>query len=327
MFGRKPKKPNQKFLLEFESQLSDIQDKIDSLVEQSKTSKRDLSQEIGELETELSRLATTVYSNLTIWQKIQIARHPNRPYALDFINGIFSNFQEFHGDRLFGDDKAIVGGPAFFDHQPVMVIGTQKGRTLNENILRNFGCPYPEGYRKALRLMKMAEKFSMPIVTLIDTPGAYPGIGSEERHVAEAIAVNLRDMSALTVPIVSVVIGEGGSGGALGIAVADKVLVLENAYYSVISPEGCAAILWKDRQFANEAAEALQLQASKLVEFGVADEVIAEPFGGAHQDPEQAILNTKNALTNHLSLVCNLSIKNRIAKRYERFRNLGIFSE
>ncbi|MDR0351419.1 MAG: acetyl-CoA carboxylase carboxyl transferase subunit alpha, partial [Puniceicoccales bacterium] len=210
MFGRKPKRHNSRFLLEFESQLSDIQDKIDDLVEQSKTSKHDFSKEISELETELSRLEITTYSNLTIWQKIQIARHPYRPYAMDFIDGIFSNFQEFHGDRLFGDDRAIVGGPAFLNGQPIMVIGTQKGRTLNENISRNFGCPYPEGYRKALRLMKLAEKFSMPIVTIIDTPGAYPGIGSEERHMAEALAVNLREMSILEVPIISVVIGEGG---------------------------------------------------------------------------------------------------------------------
>ncbi|MDR1458330.1 MAG: hypothetical protein LBI37_02260 [Puniceicoccales bacterium] len=197
MFGRKPKKQNPRFLLEFELQLSDIQDKIDSLVEQSKTSKRDFSKEIGELETELSRLELSTYSNLAAWQKIQIARHPSRPYALDFIGGIFSNFQEFHGDRLFGDDRAIVGGPALLNGQPMMVIGTQKGRTLNENISRNFGCPYPEGYRKSLRLMKLAEKFSMPILTLIDTPGAYPGIGSEERHMAEALAVNLREMSTL----------------------------------------------------------------------------------------------------------------------------------
>src|SRR5439155_3885618 len=218
-----------------------------------------------------------IFSNLNAWQRVQLARHPKRPYTLDYLQQTFTDFSELHGDRLFFDDRAVVGGFARLDGRKVMVIGTQKGRETKENILRNFGSAHPEGYRKALRLMRLADKFGLPIITLIDTAGAYPGIGAEERHIAEAIAVNLREMMLLEVPILAVVIGEGGSGGALGIGVADRVLILENAYYSVISPEGCAAILWKDRSAAGRAAESLKITAKDLLELGLADEIVPEP--------------------------------------------------
>ena len=253
-----------------------------------------------------------VYNNLTSWQKVQISRHPQRPYALDYIENTFENFQELHGDRNFRDDPAIIGGTAKLDGKTVMVIGQQKGRDMKENILRNFGCPSPEGYRKALRLMKLADKFGLPIITLVDTPGAYPGVESEERHVAEAIAVNIRDMALIKVPILSAVIGEGGSGGALGVAVADKVLIFEFAYYSVISPEGCAAILWKDRAHAPDAAEALQLDAQNLIKLGVADEVLSEPLGGAHQNRKAAASTLKKHLLSNLTKLEKLSPEQRL---------------
>ena len=225
--------------------------------------------------------------------KSSIVRHPNRPYSLDYIERIFNNFEELHGDRSFKDDLAIVGGVATFEGTSVMVIAQQKGRNTEDNLKRNFGCPNPEGYRKALRLMNLADKFGLPIISIVDTPGAFPGIGAEERHVAEAIAVNLREMASISVPIVALVIGEGGSGGALGIAVANKVLILENAYYSVISPEGCAAILWKDRAFSSNAAEALKLDASELLKLGIVDEVIPEPVGGAHRNWDSTAMSIR----------------------------------
>ena len=228
--------------------------------------------------------------------KVQLSRHPNRPYSIDYIERIFDKFEELHGDRIFKDDAAIVGGPASLDGHRVVVISQQKGRNTEDNLKRNFGCPNPEGYRKALRLMKMANKFSLPIISIVDTPGAFPGIEAEERHVAEAIAVNLREMAALSVPIFAIVIGEGGSGGALGIAVANKVLILENAYYSVISPEGCAAILWKDRAFASNAAEALKLDAQQLKNLGIVDEIVKEPIGGAHRDWDKTAEQIKMSL-------------------------------
>ena len=246
----------EKRALDFEKPLHDLERHLASMIEKSEESDMeiDMSTEIESMKDKIEATKQKIYSKLTPWQKVQLSRHPNRPYSLDYVEHVFTDFQELHGDRLFGDDAAIVGGLARFEDRPVMVIGQQKGRDTDENVLRNFGCPHPEGYRKALRLMKLAEKFEMPIITLVDTPGAYPGIGAEERHVAEAIAVNVREMSALRSPILTIVIGEGGSGGALGIAVADRVLIFENAYYSVISPEGCAAILWKDRSHAEEAA-------------------------------------------------------------------------
>jgi acetyl-CoA carboxylase carboxyl transferase subunit alpha len=257
---------------------------------------------------------------------VQIARHPARPYALDYLQLSFSGFIELHGDRLFADDKAMPGGFATIGGRKCMVIGHQKGRELKENIKRNFGCANPEGYRKALRHMRMAEKFSLPYVALIDTPGAYPGIGSEERHISEAIAVNLREMMILRTPIISVVIGEGGSGGALGIGVADRVLMLENAYYSVISPEGCAAILWKHRKHAPEAAAALKLTAKDLLDLKLIDEVIPEPLGGAHHDHNAAIANLKAAITRHLHELCKIPIEQLLAERYQKFRRVGEFA-
>ncbi|MDR2721126.1 MAG: acetyl-CoA carboxylase carboxyltransferase subunit alpha [Puniceicoccales bacterium] len=265
---------------------------------------------------------------MSIWQRIQIARHQNRPYALDYVGDIFSNFQELHGDRLFADDHAIIGGIALFGDISTMVIAQQKGRTTKEKVFRNFGSPNPEGYRKALRLMRLATRFRLPIITFIDTAGAYPGIGSEERHVAEAIAVNLREMASMGTPIISVVIGEGGSGGALGIAVSDRVLILENAYYSVISPEGCAAILWKDSAKAPEAAEALCLSSEKLLEFGIVEEVIKEPLGGAHNDHKATSRALGEALGRHLHELLEIKpIDKLLSDRYDRFRKFGVFIE
>ncbi|MDR2420053.1 MAG: acetyl-CoA carboxylase carboxyltransferase subunit alpha [Puniceicoccales bacterium] len=270
-------------------------------------------------------LAEEPSSHPNIWEKIQLARHPDRPHALDFIRALFRDFQELHGDRRFGDDAAIVAGTAYFQSLPVMVIGEQKGRTVKENLTRRFGCPQPEGYRKAMRLMQMADTFQLPILTFVDTPGAYPGIESEERHVAEAIAVNLREMMRLSVPIIAVVISEGGSGGALGIAVADRVLILENAYYSVISPEACAAILWKDRSFASEAAEALQLSSENLLRWGVADEVIAEEEN-AHVSPDKVFDALRTSLIKHLTELSRWSAEERMERRYQRFRVIGSFA-
>ena len=260
-----------KHSLEFEKPLLDLEKQLEEIVKSSHDSDLDFSTEIKAIEKKIEQTKRDVYSDLTPWQKVQLSRHPNRPYSIDYIERIFEDFEELHGDRSFMDDAAIVGGPATIDSQKVMVIAQQKGRNTTDNLKRNFGCPNPEGYRKALRLMKMGNKFGLPIISIVDTPGAFPGIGAEERHVAEAIAVNLREMAGFEVPIVSIVIGEGGSGGALGIAVANKVLILENAYYSVISPEGCAAILWKDRAFSSNAAESLKLDASQLLESGIVD--------------------------------------------------------
>lgn len=316
-----------KYSLDFEKPIHDLEEQLANLRKSSAESDIDVETEIQGILEKLEATKKRVHSALTPWQKVQLARHPARPYALDYIAANFDDFQELHGDRSYRDDRAIVGGPAFFDGSPVMIIGQQKGRSTKENLARNFGCPNPEGYRKALRLMKMATKFNMPIVCLIDTPGAYPGIGAEERHVAEAIAVNIREMSAMPVPIIAVVIGEGGSGGALGIAVADKVLVLQNAYYSVISPEGCAAILWKDRVHAPRAAEALKITAERLIELKVADEIIEEPLGGAHVDPGAAALNLREALQRNLNGLKKLSKKQLLDGRYAKFRAMGDFDE
>lgn len=316
-----------KFSLEFEKPLRALAEQLEHLRTMSEESKIDVSDEIAAIETKIEATKKDVYSGLSAWQKVQLARHPDRPYSLDYIDAIFEDFQELHGDRLYRDDRAIVGGIAQFNGEPVMVIAQQKGRDTKENILRNFGCPDPEGYRKALRLMRMAEKFGMPIFCLIDTPGAYPGIGSEERHVAEAIAVNIREMSTFEVPIVAVIIGEGGSGGALGIAVADRVLILQNAYYSVISPEGCAAILWKDRAHAERAADALKITAERLLELGIVDEIVPEPLGGAHNDPVTTSANLGDALKNNLGKLKRLKPDTLLNKRYEKFRGMGVYQE
>jgi acetyl-CoA carboxylase carboxyl transferase subunit alpha len=315
------------YTLEFEKPLRALAEQLETLSRLSDESKVDVSLEIRAIKAKLEQTQHTIYGNLTAWQRVQLSRHPKRPYSLDYIESIFTGFQELHGDRLFRDDAAIVGGTAFLNDLPVMVIGQQKGRNTKENLKRNFGCPNPEGYRKAMRLMRMAEKFSLPVITLIDTPGAYPGIGAEERHVAEAIAVNIREMSALKTPIVTIVIGEGGSGGALGMAVADCVMILENAYYSVISPEGCAAILWKDRANAPQAAEALKFSPPHLKGFGVVDQVLEEPLGGAHRDPQAAAETLKSAISCCLKKLHKLSTKDLLQARYDKFRVIGRYSD
>lgn len=319
--------PKPRFTLEFEKPIRELEDKIAALRTSSESAGLDVTKEVNSLEAKLAQTRREVYGNLSAWQRVQLARHPRRPYSLDYISMIFDDFQELHGDRLFMDDESTVGGTAFFEGQPVMVIGQQKGRDTKENLRRNFGCPNPEGYRKALRLMKMANTFKLPIITLVDTPGAFPGIGSEERHVAEAIAVNLREMSQFEVPIVTFVIGEGGSGGALGIAVSNRVYILENAYYSVISPEGCAAILFKDRAHAPKAAEALRLDAPNLLRLEIVDGVIKEPLGGAQEDPAATGSNIRKTLREALKDLGKLKPEKLVADRYTKFRKMGVFSE
>lgn len=315
------------FVLEFEKPIQVLEKQVASLRDSSRTSKLDMEREILALEAKIEHTKDEIYASLTSWQRVQIARHPRRPTTLDYVNRIFTDFQELHGDRLFKDDAAIVAGPAFFNGEPVMVIGHQKGRDTKANLRRNFGCPHPEGYRKALRMMRQAEKFRLPLITLVDTPGAYPGIGAEERHVAEAIAVNIREMSQLTVPVVTIIIGEGGSGGALGIAVANRVSILENAYYSVISPEGCAAILWKDRAHAPDAADALRLDAHNLVKLGVADRVVPEPRGGAHNDPDEAAKRVSECISEDLRELSAMTPSALRESRYAKFRVMGRYQE
>ncbi len=319
---------NRLYALEFEKPLRDLDRQLEQLHQLSIENNVDVSSEIAAIERKIEATKRAIYNNLTPWQRVQIARHPKRPFTLDFVEKLFTDFQEFHGDRLYKDDRSIIGGPARFEGQPVMLIGQQKGRDTKENLNRNFGMPHPEGYRKAMRLMRMGEKFKLPIISFVDTPGAYPGIGSEERHVAEAIAVNQRDMSRLKVPIITVVIGEGGSGGALGIAVADRVLLFENAYYSVISPESCSAILWKDKASAPKAAAALRLGDSEMLKKnGVIDEIVVEPFGGNHINPDKAAQNLAKALRKHLKALNSLKTATLIKRRYDRFRNLGVYEE
>ena len=315
------------YVLEFEKPLRELSRQLNELRQRSIETNVDLSAEIRGMELKIEATRKEIYSSLTPWQKVQIARHPRRPYALDYINAICEGFQEFHGDRQFRDDRAIIGGTAFLEGEAVMIVAQQKGRDPKERIARNFGMPQPEGYRKALRLMRLAEKFRLPVLTFIDTPGAFPGIESEARHVSEAIAVNLREMAMLRTPTISVVVGEGGSGGALGIGVTDRVLILENSYYSVISPEGCAAILWKDGAAAPKAAEALKLSADNLEKLGVVDEVIPEPSGGAHNDPAQAAGALRSASLKHLNDLRALDSARLLDTRYERFRHLGVFEE
>ena len=318
-----------KHQLDFEKPIAELQAKLEELKKHPETHALDISvqEEVALIEKKLEETKRQIFLNLSAWDRIKIARHPKRPFALNYLEATFSDFNELHGDRLFAEDRAVVGGFACLGPHKVMVIGTQKGRDTKENILRNFGSAHPEGYRKALRLMKMADKFRLPIITLVDTAGAYPGIGAEERHIAEAIAVNLREMMLLEVPIIAAVIGEGGSGGALGIGVADRVLILENAYYSVISPEGCAAILWKDRSAAAKAAEALKITARHLRDLGLVDEIVPEPLGGAHTDPDATALTLKNSLLMHLEQLLALAVPERLKLRYAKFRNFGHFNE
>ncbi|MCX7712636.1 MAG: acetyl-CoA carboxylase carboxyltransferase subunit alpha [Chthoniobacterales bacterium] len=313
-------------LLDFEKPIAELEEQIEQLLKQSENSRVDFTGEIRRMQEKLEKLRSEIYQNLSAWQRVQIARHPARPFFLDYVRFFCNDFIELHGDRLFGDDPSMPCGLATIGEFRCAIIGQQKGRDTKENILRNFGCPHPEGYRKALRVMKLAEKFSLPVVCFIDTPGAYPGIGAEERHIAEAIAVNIREMMVLKTPIVAVVIGEGGSGGALGIGVADRVLMLENAYYSVISPEGCAAILWKHRRHAPEAAEALKLDARSLLDLGIIDEIVPEPPGGAHKNPQFAAEKLYSSLLNALRTLTPHPIADILQKRYNKFRRIGIFS-
>ena len=311
--------------LDFEKPIVELEKKISELRALSVDGNLNLQSEVKKLEGRLEHLRRDTYLHMTPWQRVQIARHPKRPYTLDYIQMIFSDFVEFHGDRTFADDKALVGGFAKFETQNFLVLGHQKGRDAKENIMRNFGSAHPEGYRKALRLMKLAEKFRVPIAVFVDTPGAYPGVGAEERGQAYSIAFNIREMARISVPIVVFVIGEGGSGGALGIGVGDRVLVLENAYYSVISPEGCAAILWKDRTKAPEAAAALKLTDKDLYDLKLIDEIVKEPLGGAHQNPEETAEAIRAALKRCWNELAGLDPKVLVEKRYEKFRCIGVF--
>lgn len=318
-----------KHQLDFEKPIIELQHKLEELKKHPEAHSIGISfeEEITQIEKKIAETRKQIFSNLSPWNRVQLARHPKRPFALDYFATAFTDFNELHGDRLFADDRAVVGGFARLGDHKVMVIGTQKGRDTKENIMRNFGSAHPEGYRKALRLMQMANKFGLPIISLIDTAGAYPGIGAEERHIAEAIAVNLREMMLLEVPVIAVVIGEGGSGGALGIGVADRVLILENAYYSVISPEGCAAILWKDRTATAKAAEALRITAKDLFELKLVDEIIPEPLGGAHNDPQQIAKTLQETLLKDLEDLKKLSVAERLDLRYKKFRAYGHFEE
>jgi len=313
--------------LEFEKPVLELEQKIQELREHATEHGVGAEREIAELEKKAEGLRREIYAQLTRYQRVQIARHPKRPYTLDYIHACFSGFDELHGDRHFADDPAIVGGLAWLEKRAVMVIGQQKGRDTKENLLRRFGMPNPEGYRKALRLMQLANRFDVPIVTLVDTPGAYPGLGAEERGQAEAIAVNLREMATFEVPILTVVIGEGGSGGALAIAVADRVLMFEHSVYSVISPEGCASILWRDGKQGAKAAEALRLAAPDLEALDIVDGVLPEPLGGAHRDPATAAATLKTALIENLDALSGVSGPERVRLRAARFRRLGVFRE
>jgi acetyl-CoA carboxylase carboxyl transferase subunit alpha len=318
--------PKQTFL-DFELPVADLENKIDELRFVQSDSAVDISEEISRLRTKTENQLKDIYSKLTPWQIAQVARHPQRPYTLDYISLMFTDFYELHGDRSFADDPAIVGGLARFNGQSVMVIGHQKGRDLKERTLRNFGMPRPEGYRKALRLMELAEKYKIPVITLVDTPGAYPGIGAEERGQSEAIGKNLIVMSGLRVPIISVIIGEGGSGGALAIAVGDALLMLQYSTYSVISPEGCASILWKSADKAPEAAETLGITAERLKALGLIDKIVTEPLGGAHRDHQQMADSLKKAIADSLRAFQDLDSESLIAQRHARIRALGKFKE
>lgn len=314
-------------VLDFERPIAELEAKIAEFQSLGNSHSVDVDKEMVHLRKKIEETKKTIYDSLTPWQRVQLARHPDRPYLMDYINRIFTDFLEFHGDRRFSEDPAVVGGFAKLDGKPVLVIGTQKGRNIKENVFRNFGCPHPEGYRKALRLMKLAEKAKIPIVTIIDTPGAFPGIASEERHIGEAIAVNLREMFQFPVPILATVIGEGGSGGALGIGVGNRILLMENAYYSVITPEGCAAILWKDRAFSAKAAESLKLTAKDLKELGIIDEIVKEPLGGAHKDFDAAAESLKKAIKKNLAELEKLSPQEIRENRYQKYRKMGVFTE
>lgn len=311
--------------LEFEQPIAELEAKIEELRFVGDESAISISEEIERLQAKSRALTESIFANLSAWQVAQLARHPLRPYTLDYLPRIFTDFEELHGDRSFADDPAIVAGVARLDGRPVAIIGEQKGRDTKEKVRRNFGMPRPEGYRKALRIMKLAERFRLPLMTFIDTPGAYPGVGAEERGQSEAIARNLFEMSALRVPIICVVIGEGGSGGALAIGVGDRVLMLQYSIYSVISPEGCASILWKSAERASEAAEAMGITAERLKALGLIDAVLQEPLGGAHRDPDAMAATIQSALLDHLGRLEQLSMDELLEVRYKRFMSFGSF--
>jgi acetyl-CoA carboxylase carboxyl transferase subunit alpha len=311
--------------LDFEQPIAELEAKIDELRFVASDDEVNVGEEIARLRARSRALTTSIFANLTPWQVAQLARHPQRPYTLDYAATICDEFRELHGDRMYADDHAIVGGLARLDGRPIVLIGHQKGRDTKERVRRNYGMPKPEGYRKALRLMKLAERFRIPLVTLIDTPGAYPGVGSEERNQSEAIARNLFEMSTLRVPVISAVIGEGGSGGALAIGVCDRLIMLQYAVYSVISPEGCASILWKSADKKELAAEAMGITAELLDKFGLVDEIVKEPLGGAHREPQVMADDLKAAILRHLREVEQLPEEQLLAKRYERLRGQGIY--
>jgi acetyl-CoA carboxylase carboxyl transferase subunit alpha len=313
--------------LDFESPVAELDEQINALSTVNDAVATDLSDEIKTLNAKSDELLKDIYSQLSPWQVSKVARHPQRPYTMDYVNALFTDFQELHGDRAFADDQSIVGGLARFNGQSCMVIGHQKGRDTKERALRNFGMSKPEGYRKALRLMKLAEKFGLPVFTFVDTPGAYPGIDAEERGQSEAIGHNLFVMAQLSVPIIATIIGEGGSGGALAIAVGDRLLMLQHSTYSVISPEGCASILWKSAARANDAAEALGLTAQKLKSLGLADKIVTEPLGGAHRDPDTMFKHLGKALQDCLTDLQALKVKELLAQRHERLMAYGKFKE
>jgi acetyl-CoA carboxylase carboxyl transferase subunit alpha len=313
--------------LDFEQPIAELEAKIDELKFVSSDAEVNIGEEIARLRAKSRSLTTSIFSNLTQWQIAQLARHPQRPYTLDYISAIFTDFQELHGDRMYADDHAIVGGPARLEGKPVMIIGHQKGRDTKERVRRNYGMPKPEGYRKALRLMKMAERFRMPLITFIDTAGAYPGVGAEERGQSEAIARNLFEMARLQTPVISVVIGEGGSGGALAIGVCDRLLMLQYSIYSVISPEGCAGILWRSAEKKDLAAEAMGVSAERIAKLGVVDEVIREPLGGAHRDPQAMAESVRDSVLRHLQDLQAKPIEQVLSTRAQRLRGYGVYSD
>jgi acetyl-CoA carboxylase carboxyl transferase subunit alpha len=313
--------------LDFEQPIAELEAKIDELKFVSSDAEVNIGEEIARLRAKSRALTTSIFSSLTQWQIAQLARHPQRPYTLDYISSMLTDFQELHGDRMYADDHAIVGGPARLDGKPVMIIGQQKGRDTKERVRRNYGMPKPEGYRKALRLMRMAERFQLPLITFIDTSGAYPGVGAEERGQSEAIARNLFEMSTLQVPIISIVIGEGGSGGALAIGVCDRLLMLQYSIYSVISPEGCAGILWRSADKKDLAAEAMGVSAERIAKLGVVDEVVKEPLGGAHRDPQLISDTVKEALLRHLNELQMWPVEQLMKVREQKLRGYGVYSE
>ncbi|MDD4957210.1 MAG: acetyl-CoA carboxylase carboxyltransferase subunit alpha [Candidatus Omnitrophica bacterium] len=314
-------------VLDFEKPVVELEKKIAELKKFTSDENIDIADEIKRLNERLEKLKKSIFDNITSWQRVQLSRHPDRPYTLDYIRMITTDFIQIHGDRHFSDDKALICGLARIDDHKIMLLGHQKGRDMKENLERNFGCAHPEGYRKAMRAMRMAEKYNVPIVAFIDTPGAYPGIGAEERGQAEAIAYNLREMSGIKVPIIVTVIGEGGSGGALGIGVGDRIFVMENAYYSVISPEGCAAILWREGSKTPAAAEALNLTAPELIKLGIIDGMVKEPLGGAHRNPTTAAEELKKTLLTTLDELAAIPVDELLDQRYEKYRSIGVYKE